>query len=117
MSDVAAKETHYMTFPHTVTGSTRGDWTFNLIKNGEVVLDTQIEIVELDNMVYTASFDNDGEDEANWTLIATDSNDDSRTYIETWRAKKKTVEKNVSQIRASLEGEGGFFGNNTDKKP
>lgn len=112
---VEANATHYMTFPHTETGSTRGDWTLVLIKNGELVRDIPIEIVELEGGVYVCTFDNDGEDKANWTLVAQDSNDTDRTYIETWMVRKPIVEKNVQQIRSHIQGEGGFFGKNSEE--
>ena len=116
MSEVKAKGTHYMTFPYSVSGLTRGSWTVNLYKNGERTIDVAVEVVENPDGFYTFSFDNDGTDEATWTLIVYQTSSGTLKFGESWKVRKRTVELNVKQIRSRQDSEGGFFKSSYDKE-
>lgn len=98
-----------MTFPHTSSGLVRGDFTFILSKNGEVVKSVAVELREIADSVYVASFENDGDDYANWNLIAFETASPTRKYIESWQVRKKTMEQMIKQIRARQDSDGGFL--------
>ncbi len=101
--------THHMTFTHSVTGMVRDDFTITLIKNGEINQATPIEVRELAEGIYHASFVNDQEDHAIWTLVIEDPDTESAVYFETWRVRKLIAEQNVMQIRSRMDSDGGFF--------
>lgn len=109
MSEVAANDTHYMTFPHSVTGVIRGGFTIKLFKNGALLQDQPVEIKEVSTKIYTASFSNDGTDFSLWTLVISDPNVANIYYVETWSVRRKTVDLNVKQIRSRQDSDGGFF--------
>lgn len=114
MAFIPADQTHYMTFPHTRSGSVRQDFTCVLLKNGALIQSIPINVQEVSPFKYTISFDNDGTDYSDWTLMASDNNITGRTYIETWQVRKLTPEKNISQIRSMQESSGGFFQSSTN---
>jgi hypothetical protein len=103
-----------MTFPHSLTGRVRSNFTFSLLKNGEQVMDIEIEIRESPSSIYTASFVNDGDDHALWTLVIQDIAVDDVFYVETWEVRKLVVEDNVKQIRTRLDSDGGFVGGGSE---
>lgn len=116
MGDVAARNTHYMVFPHTRSGVTRASWTMQLFKDGVLTQDIPIDIKEESNFVYVASFDNDGSDYTSWTLVLNDPAVTDRYYVETWEVRKKTVETTVKQLRSRQDSEGGFFKSSYDRE-
>lgn len=116
MSEIEAKGTHYMTFPHTTAGLGRTDFEISIYKNGEVIADIGYEVLEGPDTYYTLSFDNDGTDYSTWTCIVHDPDEADLYYVESWRVRKKTVETNVKQIRSRQDSEGGFFKSSTEEK-
>ena len=114
MGDVAARKTHFMTFPHSLTGRVRSNFVFTLLKNGEQVIDIEVEVKESPAAIYTATFTNDGDDHAIWTLVVQDESIDDIYYVETWEVRKLIVEENVKQIRTRLDSDGGFIGGGND---
>jgi hypothetical protein len=113
--EIAAGETHYMTVPHSSAGVGYASWTKNLFKNGEVVLNTAIDMRESPSGTYTFAFVNDKEDEAQWTLQVWETANTTIKYSETWRVKKKLIEQGVKQIRSRMDSEGGFFQSSTNQ--
>lgn len=108
MSDITTKGTHYMSFYHSASGVTRGTWTLTLLKNGEVNNDTEINIVEAKDNYYVVSFKNDGTKDAIWQIFAKEPSV-QKVYTESWRAKDKSLENDVKQIRSRMDSDGGFF--------
>ena len=87
-----------------------------LYKNGERTIDVAVEVVENPDGFYTFSFDNDGTDEATWTLIVYQTSSGTLKFGESWKVRKRTVELNVKQIRSRQDSEGGFFKSSYDKE-
>lgn len=113
MGEILAKATHYMTFPLSTSGFTKGDFTVKITKNGEAFDQIAYEITEPFTNIYTLSFANDGTERSIWTAIVYDPDDSDRGYIETWEVRKNIIEKNVQQIRSRQDSEGGFFKSST----
>jgi hypothetical protein len=110
MSEVKALGTHYMIFPYSVSGLTLGYWTTVLLKNGERLTDVAIECRENPTGVYTFSFDNDGDDEAQWSLVVYEtSGTTGLKFGQSWTVRKRIVEQNVKQIRSRMDSDGGYF--------
>lgn len=116
MGEVAAKKTHFMTFPHTKTGKLRDDFTVHIIQDGVKRTDVAYEIVENAPYVYTISFENDGTDYSVLTVVAQEESVTTLWYVETWEIRKKTAETNIKQVRSRMDSEGGLFNSSLGKE-
>lgn len=111
--EIRANATHYMQFPHNVSALIRQDFTYYVFKNGVVRLDIPVEVVEGPVGVYTFSFENDGEHEAVWTLMAWETANLDLRYIEAWVVRDDAVRKAALDTQADIEsgsGQGGGVG-------
>lgn len=110
MGLAVAGETHYMTFPHELTGRTRENLTVRIFKNGVYLQDIPWDLIEHPDYCYTVSFKNDGTDKSTWTCIVSDSAVTETFYVETWEVRSKSVEANIKQVRTRMDSTGGVFG-------
>lgn len=107
--DLAPKATHYMSIPHFTSGIAYADWTVYIFKNGDRLTDIPYDIRENPTGSYTFSFDNDGEDQAQWTLIAYETASPNDRYVEAWRVRSLSSDTSVANIEnlVSNMGSGG----------
>lgn len=110
--EIRANDTHYMQFPHNVAGLHRVDFTYYVFKNGVVRLDIPVELVEGPSSIYTFSFENDGEHESFWSLIAWQTSAATLKYGESWIVRDNAVRQAVLDIQADVKsgGTGGGVG-------
>lgn len=94
---VPANQTHYLFFRHGTAGLTRASFTIYVYKNGVRTRDVAVEVVENPANYYIASFTNDGEHDATWTLSLFHG---TSHYFDTWRVEKPIIEQNVKQMRS-----------------
>lgn len=100
---------HYMAVPHRTSGVTRSQWTVLLYKDGELITDTPVDVIENPANNYTFFFQNDGSHESVWNLSVYQTSSPNLKYTESWIVKKRIVEQNVKYLRSRFDSEGGFF--------
>jgi hypothetical protein len=94
---------HYMQFPHSTLGLTRANFTYYVFKNGELSLETAVEVRECPSGVYTLSFVNDGTHESFWSLIAWESANTDVKYGESWMVRDDSVRRAVFEIQSDIQ--------------
>lgn len=109
--EIRTGDTHYMTFPHDTSGLRRADFTYQLLKDGQLILDIAVEVVEFPANTYTFSFVNDGTHESHWSLLAWQTSNADVKYGESWKVRDDVVRKTVLGIDAELTSGSGNGGN------
>lgn len=110
MGNVVTKGTHYMVFPHQLTGRTRSDLSVRIFKNGIYLQDIAYEVLENPDYCYIITFKNDGTDKSLWTCIVSDPSVSDTFYVESWEVTSNNIEANIQQIRSRGDSNGGVFG-------
>jgi len=104
--EIKTGATHYMQFPHNVTGLRRGDFTYYVYQDGALRRDIPVEVTEEVSGIYTFSFTNDGAHESHWTMIVWQTSDTDRKYGESWIVRDDVPRKTVLNIQSELKSGG-----------
>lgn len=115
---VAPLAKHIMTIQHTAPGVSSVGWGVVLLRNGKRVNTVKVSsMISIGGagLIYSCSFNNDGEENVIWTLLARHSGDLTSRYGQTWKVAKANDSplKNIRNIRLRLYSDGADIGGKT----